>query len=143
MWEVVMDKQTRSTMHTAIATEAEEMVRFLLYAERAYAEGYLEIGAMFERAARLAAMEHAREEVLLLGEVGSTAQNLCRAIAVETADVQERYPDLARRADAVGEEALAVLLRDLAAEKAKTAEEFRHAYATLRATSVVAASAGA
>lgn len=129
---MAMDPQTRHELHTALAEEAEEMVLYLLYAEQAYSEGYPEIGALFERAARLEALEHAREHALLLGEVGTTAQNLRRAIANETLDFEELYPEMARHAAAAGEQAIAVLLRDLAENKEQQAAEFRDAYLKLQ-----------
>ena len=127
-----MNPETRRELHVALAEAAEELVRYLLYAEQAYAEGYPEIGQMFERAARLEALEHAREQALLLDEVGTTEQNLRRAVAAETMDFEELYPEMARHAAAAGDEAVAVLLRDLAEDKERQATEFREAYLKLR-----------
>jgi rubrerythrin len=122
-----MDTKTRRGLQSALAHEAEEVVRYLLYAEQAYGEGLSEVAALFERAARLEALEHAREQALLLGAVGTTAQNLCRAMVSEQMDCDQLYPDVARQAAAAGDDVVAVLLRDLAAEKRQQTAEFRAA----------------
>lgn len=132
-----MDAQTCRELRSALSEEAEEVVRYLLFAEQAYSEGYPDIGALFERAARLEALEHAREHALLLGEVGATLDNLRRAIVTETADSTGLYPELARHAAAAGEEAVAVLLRDFADEKEQQLVAFRHAYSGLCRTAGV------
>jgi rubrerythrin len=123
-----MDAQTCRELRTALAEEAAEVVRYLLYAEQAYSEGYPDIGALFERAARQEALEHAREHALLLGEVGTTLENLHSAIVIETADATGMYPESARRAAAAGDDAVAVLLGDFAAEKTRRLTEFQDAY---------------
>jgi len=126
-----MDVQTCRELRNALAEEATEAVRYLLYAEQAYGEGHPDIGVLFERAARLEALEHAREHALLLGDVGTTLENLRSAIVTETADATGLYPAFARHAAAVGEEAVAVLLGDFAEEKARRLCEFRTAYNSL------------
>ena len=132
-----MKAQTCRDLHSALAEEAEELVRYLLYSEQAYAEGYDEIGALFERAARLEALEHAREQAILLGEVSTTAENLRRVIVKETAHCEAVYPELARHAADAGDEAVAVLMRDFAEEKKQQAAGFRNAYARMRTTASV------
>jgi rubrerythrin len=140
---MVVQEQTRQGLQSAFAEEAEETVRYLLYAEQAEREGHPELAALFAEAARRDALAYARIHAQLLGEVGGTAENLARAIRREIADSTELYPALARQAAAAGNEALAAHLAQIAAAKEYDLQALQRAYLAVQEESRRAAIAKA
>jgi rubrerythrin len=129
---MVAQEQSNQELRLAFAEEAEEAVRYLLYAEQAQREGYPELSTLFAQAAQRDALEYARIHARLLGEVGTSAENLALVIRRELADCTELYPALARHAAATGDEALAAHLWEIAAAKKQGVEVFHRAYAALQ-----------
>jgi rubrerythrin len=118
-------------LQTAFAEEVEESTRYLLYAQRAQQEGHPEIAALFVEAAQQDIQEYQRLYAFMLGELGTTEQNLQQAIMTEVADCTQLYPALARHAAVAGDDALAAHLCRVAATKERQAAVFRQAHERL------------
>jgi rubrerythrin len=123
--------QPYQELRLALAAEVDEAVRYLLYADQAQREGYPEIAALFAHAAQRDALEYARVHARALGEVGTTQENLVRAIRREYTNSTELYPSLARHAAANGDDNLATHLWRLATATEQHALAFRQAYEAL------------
>jgi rubrerythrin len=96
-----MGKKTEDNMKAAFAGESQAHVKYLAFAERAEREGMSRIASLF-RAASFAEQVHASKHLRVLKGVGSTVDNLDAAIAGETYEFTEMYPEF--EATAVAEE---------------------------------------
>lgn len=96
--------RTEANLQAAFAAESEAGGRFLYYAQRAEAEGYPDIAALFRSLAE-GESGHAFGHLDYLSggpgpgeEVRGTEDNLNDALAVETRECTEVYPGYARTA---------------------------------------------
>lgn len=102
-----MNPQTLDHLSTAMHGEAFAYLSYLLYAEQARKEGRLDLAALFERTARIEAFEHFAEEAELAGLVGTSVENLQKAIDGESYEVSTMYREFAEEAASVGDTAAA------------------------------------
>ncbi|MCD6385221.1 rubrerythrin family protein [Candidatus Sumerlaeota bacterium] len=86
-----MRKMTESNLRTAFAGESQAHMKYLIFAQKAEAEGYPNIARLF-RAIAYAEQVHATNHFKALGELGGTLENLGSAIEGETYEVEEMYP---------------------------------------------------
>ncbi len=98
--------KTGKNLKEAFAKSSEAHLRYLYFAQKADIEGYNDISAVF-RSTVVGATGHAHGHLDFLAEVGdtvtgeaigTTADNLKAAIASETSDYTDMYPDMARSA---------------------------------------------
>ena len=98
--------KTGKNLKVAFTKSSEVHVRYLYFAQKADIEGYHDISAVFRSTAE-GETGHAHGHLDFLAEVGdpltgkaigTTADNLKAAIASETCDYTEMYPDMARTA---------------------------------------------
>ncbi len=115
-----MPRERKDLMLEAFLGEARAHFRLLLYAEKADAEGYPQMGRLF-RAIAEAERVHARNHASLLESVGSTEENLQAAFHSESFVNQVAYPNLLKEAWALEDKAAIWFLTS-----ARNAEE-RHA----------------
>jgi len=94
--EAVMSK-THDNLKTAFAGESQAFRKYMLYAEKAEAEGLRNIAKLF-RAAADAEFVHAGKHWKALGMVRDTLTNLKDALAGETYEVDEMYPSFLAQA---------------------------------------------
>ena len=80
-------------LRDAFAGESQANRKYLAFAEKAEKEGYPQIAKLF-RAAGAAETVHAHAHLRALGEVGSTADNLKVAVAGETHEFKNMYPEM-------------------------------------------------
>jgi len=100
------DNKTKENLMKAFAGESQANRKYLAYAKKAEEEGKLNAAKLF-RAAADAETLHAFKEFELAGKVGSTADNIKDAIAGETYEYKEMYPEFVKDAEAEGNKAAA------------------------------------
>jgi len=86
-----MRKMSEDNLKTAFAGESQAHMRYLIFAKRAEAEGFLNIARLF-RAISHAEQVHATNHFDALGLIRGSADNLQMAIDGETYEINEMYP---------------------------------------------------
>ena len=88
----------------AFAGEAQANRKYLAYSKKAEKEGKLNAAKLFQ-AASDAETIHALKHFEVAGKVSSTADNLKDAVAGETHEYRDMYPDFVKEAEADGNKA--------------------------------------
>lgn len=88
-------------LRDAFAGESQANRKYLAFAEKAEKEGYPQVAKLF-RAAGAAETVHAHAHLRALGEIGSTAANLKVAVAGETHEFKQMYPEMIKDAKEEG-----------------------------------------
>ena len=88
----------------AFAGESQANRKYLAFAKKADSEGYPQAAKLF-RAAAAAETVHAHAHLRALGGVNSTAENLKEAVAGETHEFKNMYPEMIETAKAEGNKA--------------------------------------
>ncbi len=83
---------TQDNLKDAFSGESQANRKYLAFAEKANQEGYQQVAKLF-RAAASAETVHALNHFRLMGVMGRTSDNLKNAIAGETAEFREMYPE--------------------------------------------------
>lgn len=99
-----MNNKTLKNLMEAFAGESLANRKYLAYAKKAEKEGKLNAAKLF-RAASDAETLHALRHFEVAGKVGSTAENLKDAVAGETYEYKDMYPDFVKEAEAEGNKA--------------------------------------
>jgi rubrerythrin len=73
--------------------ESQANVRYLIFATRAEREGYTQVAKLFRATAESATVQ-ARNYSVALGAVQRTEENLLKAIASETHEIERTYPEM-------------------------------------------------
>jgi rubrerythrin len=82
---------TRGNLEAALAGESQASQKYLAFAAVAREEGYVNVARLFEAVA-YAESTHARNHLSVLGQIGTTAENLKAAWGGETFEIDEMYP---------------------------------------------------
>jgi rubrerythrin len=123
--------KTQENLATAFAGESQANRKYLAFARQAEKEGHAQIARLF-RAAAEAETLHALAHLGNMGGVGTTLENLEKAVAGETYEFTEMYPPMVEQAKAEGHRARTML--DFAARAEKVhAGLFAQALEALRA----------
>ncbi len=85
----------------AFAGESQANRKYLAFAKKAEKEGYPQVAKLF-RAAGAAETVHAHAHLRALGEIGNTADNLKVAVAGETHEFKQMYPEMIKDAKEEG-----------------------------------------
>lgn len=96
--------QTEQNLREAFAGESQANRKYLAFAKKAEKEGYPQAAKLF-RAAAEAETVHAHAHLRALGEIGGTAENLKTAIAGETHEFKNMYPEMIEAAKSEGHKA--------------------------------------
>ena len=88
-------------LRDAFAGESQANRKYLAFADKAEKDGYPQIAKLF-RAAGAAETVHAHAHLRALGEIGSTADNLKVAVAGETHEFKNMYPEMIKDAKEEG-----------------------------------------
>lgn len=99
-----MSDKTLKNLMEAFAGEAQANRKYLAYAKKAEKEGKLNAAKLF-RAASDAETLHALKHFEVAGKIASTAENLKDAVAGETYEYKDMYPDFVKEAEAEGNKA--------------------------------------
>ena len=95
---------TLDNLMEAFAGEAQANRKYLAYSKKAEKEGKLNAAKLF-KAASDAETIHALKHFEVAGKVGGTADNLKDAVAGETHEYKEMYPDFVKLAEQEGNKA--------------------------------------
>jgi len=93
--------KTEANLKAAFAGESQARGKYYYFAAKAREEGYAEAAAYFEETA-VNEQEHAKIWFKFLDGIGSTKENLQVAIAGETEENSDMYPDFAKIAKEEG-----------------------------------------
>jgi rubrerythrin len=88
-------------LRDAFAGESQANRKYLAFAKKADKEGYPQVAKLF-RAAGAAETVHAHAHLRALGEIGKTADNLEVAVAGETHEFKQMYPEMIKDAKEEG-----------------------------------------
>jgi rubrerythrin len=99
---------TSENLATAFAGESQANRKYLAFAKKAEKEGYPQIAKLF-RAAAEAETTHALGHLANMGGIGSTMENLEKAVAGETYEFTEMYPPMVTQAEKEGHKAKVML----------------------------------
>ena len=89
--------QTEMNLLQAFAGESQANRKYLAFAKQAEKEGYSQVAKLF-RAAAEAETVHALSHLRTLGQIGTTVENLKAAIAGETYEYTQMYPQMIEKA---------------------------------------------
>jgi rubrerythrin len=95
---------TEKNLQTAFAGESQANRKYLAFAKQAEKEGFAQVARLF-RAAAAAETVHAHAHLRAMQGVGTTADNLKAAVAGETYEFENMYPEMIRQAEADGHKA--------------------------------------
>lgn len=98
------ESKTLKNLMEAFAGESQANRKYLSYAKKAEAEGKLNAAKLF-RAASDAETLHALKHFEVAGKIGTTADNLKDAVAGETHEFKDMYPDFVKIAEEEGNKA--------------------------------------
>lgn len=96
--------KTLDNLMEAFAGEAQANRKYLAYAKKAEKDGKMNAAKLF-RAASDAETLHALKHFEVAGKISSTTDNLKDAVAGETHEYKEMYPDFVKEAEAEGNKA--------------------------------------
>jgi rubrerythrin len=116
--------KTEDHLRAAFAGESQARNKYTFFAKVARKEGYHYIGKIFEETAENE-RQHAKNEFQLLDGIGDTAANLRAAIGGEHHETISMYPEFAADAEAEGNEAAAILFRQVAKVEAHHRDRYR------------------
>jgi rubrerythrin len=88
-------------LRDAFAGESQANRKYLAFSEKAEKEGHPQVAKLF-RAAGAAETVHAHAHLRALGEIGNTADNLKVAVAGETHEFKQMYPEMIKDAKEEG-----------------------------------------
>ncbi|MCF7935288.1 MAG: rubrerythrin family protein [Synergistales bacterium] len=122
-----MGSKTQKNLAEGFAGESQANRKYIAYAQKAEAEGKTKVAKLFRTAAEAETI-HALAHFKAMGMVKTTAENLEDAIAGETYEYSEMYPDFLNDANEEGDNAQARRSFQLAREAEKVhAELYRKA----------------
>ena len=98
------DSKTLNNLMEAFAGEAQANRKYLAYSKKAEKDGKLNAAKLF-KAASDAETLHALKHFEVAGKIHSTADNLKDAVAGETREYKDMYPDFVKEAEADGNKA--------------------------------------
>ena len=117
---------TTDNLKEAFAGESQANRRYLAFAEKADQEGHHRAAKLFRAAARSETV-HALKHLGVLGEVGSTSDNLSAAIKGETYEFETMYPGFIDEADQDGNKEAAMSFSNANAVEEIHADYFKRA----------------
>lgn len=101
------ENKTLENLMGAFAGESQANRKYLAYAKKAEAEGKANAAKLFRVAAEAETI-HALKEFELAGKIGFTSENLKDAVAGETHEYKEMYPEFLETANNEGNKAAAI-----------------------------------
>jgi rubrerythrin len=98
---------TKQDLLAAMKDEAFSHLRYKLFAEQARKNGNAALADLFEKVAAAEFEKHFKEQAQIFGVVKSDKENLSSAISDEYLETVKMYADMAKRAEAAGDSAIA------------------------------------
>ena len=103
----IMSGPTKQDLLVAMKDEAFSHLRYKLFAEQARKNGNAPLADLFDKIAGAELDKHFREQAQMAGLVKSDKENLAAAISDEYLETMKMYTDMAKRAEAAGDGAIA------------------------------------
>ncbi|WP_329249054.1 rubrerythrin family protein [Actinoallomurus sp. NBC_01490] len=119
--------RTKTNLDTAMHGEAEAYAKYHLWGEHATDKGDPDVGRLFKGTGEVERQEHFAEHAELAGLVGSTRDNLSKAIAGERYESTTMYPTFAHRAEKAGDTDAARMFSGTATDEGEHARAFEQA----------------
>jgi rubrerythrin len=116
--------KTEDNLKAAFAGESQARNMYTYFAKIAHKEGYHYIGKIFEETA-MNEMRHAKDEFVLLGNLGDTITNLKEAMSGEDYETTTMYPTFAKEAEEEGNMEAAALFRQIAKVEAHHRDRYK------------------
>jgi rubrerythrin len=101
------ENKTLNNLMDAFAGESQANRKYLSYSKKAEKDGHVNAAKLF-KAASDAETLHALKHFEVAGKIGSTTDNLKDAVAGETHEYKDMYPDFVKEAEAEGNKAAAL-----------------------------------
>lgn len=117
---------TEENLKKALAGESQANRKYLAFAEKAEKEGYHQIAKLFRAAANGEAV-HALNYLNKLQVIGSTKDNLKKAIDGETEEFSDMYPSMSKHAEEEGKGDVATVFNWALAVEKEHAELYKKA----------------
>jgi rubrerythrin len=95
------ENKTQDNLMEAFAGESQANRKYLSYSKKAEKDGKLNAAKLF-KAASDAETIHALKHFEVAGKIGTTEDNLKDAVAGETHEYKDMYPDFIKEAEAIG-----------------------------------------
>jgi rubrerythrin len=115
---------TLANLQTAMHGEAFASAKYLLYADKARADGHPDVADLFTALSEVEMKEHWAGEAVLAGQVSTTSANLSTAATGENYEATQMYPDYAAQAKTAGDTKASTTLTEIAADEAKHRDAF-------------------
>lgn len=122
--------KTEANLRTAFAGESQARNRYYFFGAKAREEGYGSVAAYFEETAQNE-QEHAKLWLKCLEGIGSTPDNLKKAIEGEHGETSDMYPAFARTAQEEGFEQIAKQFEQIASIEKTHEDHFKRLLDTL------------
>jgi rubrerythrin len=116
--------KTLENLKAAFVGESQARNKYTFFAQVAKKEGYHYIAKILEETAENE-RRHAKDELALLNGIGNTVANLKEAIGGEDYETREMYPTFAREAEAEGNQAAALLFKEIGEVEEHHRERFK------------------
>lgn len=130
------ENKTLNNLMEAFTGESQANRKYLAYAKKAEKDGKMNAAKLF-RAASDAETLHALKHFEVAGKISSTADNLKDAVAGETHEYKEMYPDFVKEAEAAGNKAALMTFTFAMKAEEVHARLYREALENLDATEEV------
>jgi len=128
----VISPRSRRNLLDAMKGEAFAYAKYKLFAKQARERGHLEVAALFDKTADQEFFEHFHEEAQLLGLVGTDEQDLNRAIADESFEIDTMYRNYAQQAREDGDETVATRFDEIRSDEVSHQLAFEEALTELQ-----------
>jgi rubrerythrin len=116
---------TKQDLLAAMKDEAFSHLRYKLFAGQARKNGNAALADLFEKIAAAEFEKHFKEQAQILGLVKSDKENLTAAISDEYLETVKMYADMAKRAEAAGDSAIAQHFATAAADEGEHQKAFK------------------
>lgn len=116
--------KTQENLAAAFAGESQARNKYTYYAKVARKEGYHYIAKIFEETAENE-RRHAYDEFVMMGGLGTTAENLKAAMEGEAYEVDTMYADFATEAEAEGNREAAILFKMIRRVEAEHRDRYK------------------
>ncbi len=121
----IMSGPTKQDLLAAMKDEAFSHLRYKLFAGQARKNGNAALADLFEKIAAAEYDKHFKEQAQIFGLVKSDKENLAAAISDEYLETMKMYTDMAKRAEAAGDSAVAQHFATAAADEGEHHKAFK------------------
>jgi rubrerythrin len=127
--------QTRKNLDTAMHGEAYANLKYRAYAEAARKAGHEDLARLFDEAADVESKEHFAREADAAGLAGFDVRNLADAMSGENYENTKMYIGFADEAEKAGDQKVAKMFRQIAADEGDHYQQFTAAFVKLTKSS--------